>query len=162
MYCNTELKLSSKPESSIDPTRHDTTRNKVKFIVQKDVTRLLNKHVYFIVIEGEVRLIGTRKPNTGLVQIFHQNRWGFVCDDYWGTPDTTVVCRQLGYLRGGRTVKHKATIENVLFWMDNVACYGNETSLSQCTFPGWNKHDCVAGESVIVECFLWLLDGEYL
>jgi hypothetical protein len=113
-------------------------------------------------IEGEVRLIGTRKPNKGLVQIFHQNRWGFVCYDYWGTPDTTVVCRQLGYLRGGKRVKNKAKIDNVFFWMDNVACYGNESKLSQCTFPGWNKHNCYASKSVMVECFLRILDGEYL
>ena len=52
--------------------------------------------------QGSVRLQGSTAPRTGRVEICNNNVWGTVCDDFWGTPDATVVCRQLGFSTTGK------------------------------------------------------------
>lgn len=36
--------------------------------------------------------------------------------------------------------------------MDNLYCYGNERSLSECRFDGWKVHDCTSQEAAGVIC----------
>ena len=51
---------------------------------------------------GTVRLlrsgITSISFSSGRVQIYHNSRWGNICDDYqFGLPEAHVICHQLGY-----------------------------------------------------------------
>ena len=47
--------------------------------------------------DGEIRLRGGTNQFEGRVEICFNRVWGTVCDDFWGTVDAAVACRQLGY-----------------------------------------------------------------
>ena len=58
-------------------------------------------------VDGEVRLVGGSSEYEGRVEICINKVWGTVCASgsswwwwgqyYWSTPDSNVVCRQLGH-----------------------------------------------------------------
>jgi len=49
--------------------------------------------------EGLIRLIGGTAPGTGSIVVYHNNKWGKVCDDGWKLDAAHVVCKSLGYAR---------------------------------------------------------------
>ena len=57
---------------------------------------------------GDIRLIGGSNSYEGRVEICNNNAWGTVCDDFWGTSDANVACRQLGYSDTGMYKMHLA------------------------------------------------------
>ena len=65
--------------------------------------------------DGDVRLVGGNTQYEGRVEVCINRVWGTVCSSrysswwwrssyYWGTPDSNVVCRQLGHMELGRIV----------------------------------------------------------
>ncbi|NXE85132.1 DMBT1 protein, partial [Cochlearius cochlearius] len=89
----------------------------------------------------------------GRVEIFHNKRWGTVCDDNWDLLDAEVVCRQLGCGRalsapgGGQFGRGDGTI-----WMDETNCTGLESTLSACRARPWGINNCYHGEDAGVVC----------
>ncbi|XP_072019358.1 scavenger receptor cysteine-rich domain-containing protein DMBT1-like isoform X2 [Amphiura filiformis] len=89
--------------------------------------------------EVEFRLAGGSDSNEGRVEVFYDNTWGTVCDNYWSADDAKVICRQLGLPHGSPTVFGMAYFREGSgpIWMDRVQCTGTETSLDACTHRGW-------------------------
>ena len=101
-----------------------------------------------------LRLVGGSRSSEGRVEVFYNNQWGTVCDDYWDINDARVVCRQLGY-PGAISAPGSARFGagSGPIWLDDVNCQGNETSILYCGHRGWGIENCGHHEDASVECY---------
>jgi hypothetical protein len=100
-----------------------------------------------------VKLTGGIKTNSlyfGILQVFHNGKWGTVCDDGWNRNNTKVVCRQLGYQNGSSDTSLGEGSGQI--WLDDVSCTGSERSLDNCSHAGWGNEDCSHSKDIGIVC----------
>ena len=99
-----------------------------------------------------VRLAGGSHEE-GRVEVYHNGRWGTVCDDGWNINAARVVCRQLGFpdaesaYQGSYFGRGTGPI-----FLDDLRCSGLESSLFSCTHKRTGTHDCDHTEDAGVRC----------
>lgn len=83
----------------------------------------------------------------------HDGHWGTVCDDEWDIQDAQVVCRSVDC---GTAITAKSGAffgegqGEIL--VDNIECFGNESSLIHCRRSGWGENNCGHSEDAGVVC----------
>jgi len=101
----------------------------------------------------EIRLADGPMPNVGRLEIKYNGVWGTVCDDSFDNADARVACFMLGYDRElGVEIGNQYGPGTGIIWMDDVACFGNESSLANCRHNGWGRHNCGHSEDVSISC----------
>ncbi len=123
---------------------------------------------------GDIRLRGGTTRYEGRVEICIDRVWGTVCDDFWGTVDAAVACRQLGYSEHSKIFNNTyagrySIYDTTLFpdvsarlfaafgqgtgpiHLDDLRCVGNEDALINCTYDS-NTADCSHFEDAGVVC----------
>nr|XP_036221751.1 uncharacterized protein LOC106616975 isoform X2 [Bactrocera oleae] len=100
------------------------------------------------------RLEGGRSPNEGRLEVRYRGEWGTICDDDFGFKEAQVMCNSMGLYGTPTIVKNKYGPGSGPIWLDQVSCYGNETTLDQCSHFTWGEHNCNHTEDVGLKCTL--------
>ena len=113
---------------------------------------LLTVSIILADISG-IRLVGGSWKGEGRVEIFTSGNWGTVCDDGWDIRDASVVCRQLGFLGAvsAPTSAHFGAGSGQI-WLDDVDCFGSESSIVNCKHSGCGVENCGHHEDASVIC----------
>lgn len=116
------------------------------------------KVIYFlthmsIFLEKVIRLSDGSGSYEGRIEVFVNDEWGSVCDDWFGNREATVACKYLGFLGAARILSAEDFGEGEgPIWLDDVNCDGTEYSPFHCRHNKLGRHNCGHSEDVGVRC----------
>ena len=87
-----------------------------------------------------LRLVNGSRPWEGIVEIFYNNTWGTICDDYYySSSNGMVLCKQLGYLGYYGSYSYASSSSSTKpVWLRYLRCDSNiHHDISTCSFTGW-------------------------
>ena len=147
--------MKKNPCTPINPKKYSCYGLKKIPAAQKFPTLMVvpKCHVFLKIISA-LRLVGGSRSSEGRVEVFYDNQWGTVCDDYWDINDARVVCHQLGYpgaISAPTSARFGAGSGRI--WLDDVNCQGDETSIVYCGHRGWGINNCGHYEDASVVCY---------
>ena len=103
--------------------------------------------LYFIG-DGQVRLTN---GDNGLLEVYYDGEWGYVCDDGWIEANGDVVCSTLGYEDAlSSSIFHYSTDLN--YRLNFINCNGSEESLLECSYDVYIPGYCGYFEHVYIIC----------
>nr|XP_016933982.1 uncharacterized protein LOC108012952 isoform X6 [Drosophila suzukii] len=100
----------------------------------------------------QYRLEGGRNANEGRLEVKHHGVWGSVCDDDFNLKAAQVACNSMGFYGPAKIEKNIYGIGNGPVWLDQVMCFGNETSIDLCNHWNWGESNCNHTEDVALRC----------
>ena len=98
--------------------------------------------------EGQVRLTN---EFSGLLEVFYDGEWGYVCDDGWQEINGDVVCNILGY-DGAISSSTRQYSSDVNYRLNFINCTGSETDLLDCSYGLYTPNYCSVDEHVYISC----------
>ena len=100
------------------------------------------------------RLVEGKSAREGLLQVYHNNTWGWVCADQWNKHDADVACRMMDFDRAlsAFLYREKRRTRKSGVWLKNLRCTGNESSLFECSHEGLGSHNCEGERRAGVLC----------
>ncbi|XP_069120540.1 neurotrypsin-like [Argopecten irradians] len=99
-----------------------------------------------------LRLVGGPSDSSGRLEVYHRDVWGTVCNDEFDILEVRVACRQLGFSDNKNQKMKNFGPGSGIIWMDDLACSGVESALSNCKFNGWGNDNCQHSEDVGIVC----------
>ncbi|XP_007935054.1 scavenger receptor cysteine-rich domain-containing protein SCART1-like [Orycteropus afer afer] len=100
-----------------------------------------------------LKLAYRHSPCDGVVLVWHQGKWGSLCNQEWTLAEASVVCRQLGCGPAVGAPKYVPLPGEVVQpWLHNVSCRGDEASFWECSLGEWWSSACPHEWLVVALC----------
>ncbi|XP_061172607.1 deleted in malignant brain tumors 1 protein-like [Saccostrea echinata] len=139
-------------EERVEKNNMEIKLLKEKIQEQEDLIKNLHNNVEAEAVKQGARLVNGSSFREGRVEVYKDGVWGTVCDDSWDYKDANVICKQLFGLTGSPYSGARFGRGVGVIHMDDVNCYGTESSLLHCTHTNHLNHNCNHGEDAGVMC----------